>query len=340
MFGVMDRPAFGLAPGFVGPNEQPDDFGPDRGQKPTATTTTTYTLTTSADTITGGSGNANIVATSATLSTGDVITPAGWHNTLTLSGAGAFDLSAPTTLSNISLLKGDATADQTITLRDGFNANFVGGNGNDTITSLSGNDHIRVGNGNNTITAGSGNVSISVGSGDNHINAGSGQTFVMLGSGANTVVGSTGSLFVAATDGTDTITVGSGQTTIFTGSGSEAITAGSGTLTVFTGRGTTTLAGGTGNETIVIGQGTTNATLGTGSDTLKVGWGTGTANVSNFVHGTDTIDVGALHFGSYSTLLSDATITTTTTGLTIQFAHGPTINLIGVSSVSATDFAF
>ncbi|HLG88845.1 MAG TPA: hypothetical protein VKZ79_16780 [Alphaproteobacteria bacterium] len=334
MFGLMD----GSPPAFIDSRKPADGFGPDRGQQPTSTTT--YTLTTGADTIADGTGNADIVATSATLSTGDVISPAGWHNTLTLSGAGTFDLGAPATFSNISLVKGDASADQTITLRDGFNTNFVGGDGNDTITSLSGNDHIRVGNGNNIITAGSGNVSIMVGSGDNQITAGSGQTFVMLGSGTNTVTGSTGSLFVTATDGADTITAGPGQTTIFTGSGSDTVNAGSGSLTIFTGRGTTTIAGGTGAETIIVGHGTTNATLSTGTDTLKIGWGTGTANVSNFVHGIDTIDVSALHFGSYSTLVSDATITTTSTGLTIQFAHGPTINLVGVSSVSSSDFTF
>jgi Ca2+-binding RTX toxin-like protein len=162
----------------------------------------------------------------------------------------------------------------------------------------------------------------------------------MLGSGVNNVIGSTGNLFVTATDGTDTITAGSGQTTIFTGSGSDTVNAGSGSLTIFTGRGTTSVAGGTGAETIIVGHGTTNATLSTGIDTLKIGWGAGTANVANFVHGIDTIDVSALHFGSYSTLVSDATITTTSSGLTIQFAHGPTINLIGVTSVSASDFTF
>ena len=186
----------------AGPNS---GVGPCTNSGGTTATTTAYTLTSSADTITGGTGNADIVATSATLSTGDVITPAGWHNTLTLSGAGTFDLSQPTSLTNISFIKGDSTADQMITLRDGFNANFVGGDGNDTITSLSGNDHIRVGNGNNTITGGSGNDSISVGSGNNAVTAGSGSTFVMLGSGTNTVTGGTGSLFVTATRGTDTI---------------------------------------------------------------------------------------------------------------------------------------
>ena len=90
----------------------------------------------------------------------------------------------------------------------------------------------------------------------------------------------------------------------------------------------------------MVGHGTTNATLSTGTDVLKVGWGTGTATVSNFAHGTDTIDVSALHLGSYTTLQTDATITTDATGVTIQFTHGPTISLVGVTSISATDFTF
>lgn len=122
---------------------------------------TSYTLTTGVDTITTTSGRAVVTATSGTLSSGDVISLAGHHNTLVLSGAGSFDLTAPTTLSGIDRVTGDASAAQTITLSSA--ALFLSaGDGNDTVTSLTGNEVIKLGNGNDTVTHGSGYTALSL----------------------------------------------------------------------------------------------------------------------------------------------------------------------------------
>ena len=307
----------------------------------TPPTSTTYTLTSAPTTIAGGTGYAVIDATTGTLIAGDVIDPAGVHNTLVLIGAGVFDMALPTTFANIQLVKGDPAAAQTVTLAPSDYLTFIGGNGNDTVTALAADDQIVLGNGNNTIQGGSGTDSIAVGSGNNQITAGSGFTTVTLGSGHNTVVGGSGNLVVTSTNGTDTITGGTAQTTVYAGAGTDTITSGaSGSLTVNAGIGTTTVNAITGNDTIIAGQGNTTAALGSGTDVIKLVHGTGTVQVTGFIPGTDTIDVSGLTLTSFSNLQADSTISSTASGTTIQFHYGPTIDLVGVTSVSAADFTF
>ncbi|MBV9735171.1 MAG: Hint domain-containing protein [Acidisphaera sp.] len=103
------------------------------------------TLTTGVDTV-EASGLNLIVAPDDTLNPGDVINghagTAGNKSILQLTGAGSFDLAAPATLENIDTILGDQTGggigsttglDQTITLRNGFNANITLGPGHDTV---------------------------------------------------------------------------------------------------------------------------------------------------------------------------------------------------------------
>ena len=75
-------------------------------------------------------------------------------------------------------------------------------NGNNTITSGAGADHITVGDGNNTITTGEGADTVTTGNGINTITMGSGAEILSLGAGTNTVT-----LGVHSTDTADRVTV-------------------------------------------------------------------------------------------------------------------------------------
>jgi Ca2+-binding RTX toxin-like protein len=284
--------------------------------------TTSYTLTSGADSITTTSGRAIVTATSGTLSSGDVISLNGHHNTLVLSGAGTFDLTAPTTLSGVDRVTGDATAAQTITLSSA-SLYLSAGDGNDTVTSLTGNDTIKLGNGNDTVSLGSGNTLLALGNGNDTVTLGSGAASIGLGSGTNTIHGSTGELHVFASSGTDTVTAGGGDTYVVAGSGADTIT------------------GSTGKLAVVAGAGTTTLTFGSGTGVLGLVNKSGSVTVNSFAHGTDTIDLSHLGITSWAQLQSAATIGSDGSGGTkIVFSNGPTIDLVGIASVTTADFSY
>jgi Ca2+-binding RTX toxin-like protein len=264
-----------------------------------------FALTTGADSIAGARGNDIVVATAGTLSAGDSIDGGGGRNVLLLSGAGSFDLSQPAVLAHIQLVQG-ANDDQSVTLRGGADLTYHGGSGNDAITSLTGNDVIVTGTGNDTVQGGSGNDLIKLGSGSDLVLAGSGHSTVQGGSGSATIIG---------------------------GAGGDVLAGGSGTASI---------AGGTGNDTIRAGIGSDTVSFGGGHDVLKLAYSedaTGTILVSDFAHGNDRIDAGQFA-RNFADLQAHSTITASAAGLVIQIAEGPTLTLVGVTSVSHSDFVF
>lgn len=283
--------------------------------------TTTYTLTSGVDTI-SATGNATLIATAGTLATGDVINLTGRNNTLVLSGAGSFDLTAPTTLTGINMISGDATAAQTITLASA-SLRLNGGNGNITLTSLTGNEFISLGNGNDTVTLGSGSTLLSLGNGNDSVKLGTGATKIGLGSGTNTITGSTGTLEVYASSGTDTITADGGATIVHAGTGTDTITSSTGALTVFTGAGKTTVTNSSAADTLVI----TNQA--------------GTVTLNSFTHGSDTISLAQLGIQSWTALQAAATIASDGSGGTLlTFTNGAKVDLVGVAAVTTADFTY
>ncbi len=122
----------------------------------------TFFLLSGTDTVAGGAGDTAIYASPGGLSAGDQIDGGAGINDLYLSGTGAFDLSAPASLNNITQALVTA-AHSTITLRDGtaIRVNLAGSTGGlaDTITGANNSDIIK-GSGNDTITVGSTNETI------------------------------------------------------------------------------------------------------------------------------------------------------------------------------------
>jgi Ca2+-binding RTX toxin-like protein len=264
-----------------------------------------FSLTSGADTILGTAGNDTIIAVAGSLSAGDSIDGGGGKNLLLLSGAGNFDLSQPATLAHINAVQG-SNDNQSVTLAGGAGLSFRGGSGADVITSLTGNDSIATGNGNTTVHGGSGNDVILAGSGNDLIFAGSGHATVRGGSGNDTINGG---------DGGDKIQAGSGSSVI---------------------------VGGAGNDTIQAGIGNDTVTLGGGADVLKLAYSedaTGTIQIADFTHGADRIDAGQFA-RNFHDLQAHMSLTASAGGLTIQITEGPTITLLGVATVTGSDFVF
>jgi len=89
-----------------------------------------------------------VVATNGELQPDVTIDGTSTGNTLDLSGAGDFDLSAPGTLSDIAIVDGDTAAvNQTITLRPGDNLSLYLGGGDDTVIGADNSDTIYGGTG-------------------------------------------------------------------------------------------------------------------------------------------------------------------------------------------------
>jgi hypothetical protein len=225
----------------------------------------TFNLSNKADTITGNAGNNVIVATSNSLSTGDKI-DGGTNgvNTLSLQGAGNFDLRAPTTLTDIQTITAqEAITSQKIFLRDGLNAtvNVASGSAGSTITIVGANnsDVINLGNGNDDMTLGSVNETVNAGTGNNifrvtsttigaAIHAGTGSNLLDVTGGGSMVMGSnitgvssvtledantaynftannTANLVINGSKNSDTISVGAASQTVNAKSGNDRIMA-------------------------------------------------------------------------------------------------------------------
>jgi hypothetical protein len=123
----------------------------------------TYNLTTKQDNLVGGAGNNTFVATTNTLTSGDVIRGGTGVNTLQLSGGGVFNLAAVDILSNIQVVaaqEGFGPAAQTVTLREktAFTVNVASGPTGSGIVIYGAQNHdiINLGAGNDTIVMGAG----------------------------------------------------------------------------------------------------------------------------------------------------------------------------------------
>jgi Ca2+-binding RTX toxin-like protein len=155
----------------------------------------TFFLTQHSDTVASGAGDDTIIATSGTLSHGDLIDGGGGTNTLALQGPGTFNLRLPTTLTNVQIITAQegqpadahgaqtfAAQNQIVVLRDGLDATvnvspaasidsgdpkpptitIVGARNADVINLASGDDVVTLGDAAESLNGGSGNDTIIV----------------------------------------------------------------------------------------------------------------------------------------------------------------------------------
>ena len=152
--------------------------------------------------------------------------------------------------------------------------------------------------------------------------------------GDDTINGGTGDDFITGDAGNDKITAGKGNDRVDGGAGDDIIYARDGDDIVLGGSGNDRIMGDAGNDWIWGGTGNDLLAGGADADTFFFAFGDGKDTITDFVSGTDHIDLSAtgLSFG-------DLVITAGSAGLTITYGSD-SILLKGVASVNASDFVF
>lgn len=234
--------------------------------------------------------------------------------------------------------KGGAATLTPVALTTG--ADSVGSSGNDLITAtaatLNAGDSLVGGDGVDIISLTDGGIfnfsALASFSGFERIQGSSADQTIILKDGL--------SLTVDLGSGHNTLTAASGNTLVVTHGGTDTITGGSGSLTVRAEAGVSTILAGSGGSHVDVGYGTVNLTAGSGVDVIDIGRGAGIATVSGFTLGSDKIDVHELRVSSYAELQAVATITSSGGNTTITVTGGDTLTLVGVASISESDFVF
>ncbi len=223
-----------------------------------------WTLTKGVDTIDGGTGHDSILARAQTLSPGDHIDGGtGLSNSLTLVGGGAFNMTLPAVLDNISSIsavEGIGVAVPAITLRADLNANLKltsspnGAQATALVVGAANTATITLGNGSDTVYLGAGEKLIT-GTGNNtiHITKASASDSITAGTGTNTlVVDGGGSVTLGAKiTGISTVSLSSATNLKLNAMGFITATGSAGTDTITAGAAHQTLTGGLGADTLV-----------------------------------------------------------------------------------------
>ncbi|HEY1935546.1 MAG TPA: VWD domain-containing protein [Acetobacteraceae bacterium] len=285
----------------------------------------------------GGGGDDTLVVGGNILRSGQTIAPGGTGNTVVLDGSGAFNLAAPTMLSNIqtvdvqgasvgqlqlvSLRAGEALA---LDVQDTGHVVIFGAADSDTINLGPGSDMVYVGSNDETIDGGSGGdkfvvtaatigATITGGSGANVLEVQDGGTLAMgsnitginqvfldnAGTSYNfTANNQTGLTIFASTDN-DTITVGDASQTVVDTGGTLQV------LATATHAGVAVL-GGTGSSTLEITTGGTFA-LNSGDSNVTVrldAASTLTLNHMQFIHAVGSGGNATIYAGAANQVLS------------------------------------
>lgn len=254
------------------------------------------------DTLYGGNGNDNIVAGEGTNiirgEDGDDKVTAGAGNDNILGGAGADNLSAG----------------------DGVNT-IDGGDGNDAIKAGAGADTIIGGNGADNIKGGDGNDTIDGGADDDVISGDAGNDTVTGGAGNDNLKGMAGNDTLVGGDGLDTIVGGADNDSIVGDAGNDMLQGDAGNDILLGGLGDDVLKGMAGDDTLTGGLGVDTFVLGAGHDV-----------VSDFVHGTDMLDITGNLTKIYSTITYDAA------GAHITLNASSVVDILGVTHLELSDF--
>jgi plastocyanin len=223
----------------------------------------------------GSASNSSISVTSTQQVLGLAGTPTG-NDVVSVSPDGSSFAAPITGMVNQAAVSAPSQG-ATYTLPTGYQAEFLGGSADASLTDPSGGNALLVGNsGNDTITSGANNDTILGGTGNNTLSV----------SGANAVINANGTSTVSAAGAHDTVFGGSGNLTATDSGTADAIGLGTGTSTVtLSGSGSSLFANvgsasivatGTGNA---IGLYTGNANVSVGGSGNRVFAGSGSATI-------------------------------------------------------------
>lgn len=168
---------------------------------------------------------------------------------------------------------------------------FYGGDGADTLDGAENNDVLYGGAGDDQLNAGLGD--------DDYFGGAGNDSFQVDGTGVSGVafdldLGTGTDNFGNSYDSIENAVLGSGDDTVI-GSAVANSLSGSGGNDVLDGAaGNDSLSGGTGNDTLSGGAGDDTLTGGSGNDTFELTAGGGDDTITDFVAGSDTLDVAAL----------------------------------------------
>jgi len=276
-------------------------------------------------TLTGNGVASTLVA--AEMETISVVSGGLAANSLTMSAAGALDLTSLTvsgtrsltaTISGVSLATVNASG--LTGVGQSFTLAASGSTANMTVTSSSVTPTTEATTA-NTITTGSGNDVITGSSNIDVITSGAGNDSVTGGAGNDNLTGNAGNDTLSGGDGDDALSDGDGNDVVLGGDGIDTITLGAGTDSV---------DGGAGNDIITAGANlTTGDTIigGTGTDTLS-------ATLSAVGVTATLTDIEVINLSFETATFIDLSAATGVTTLTVDSASagGPNANIRGLAS--------
>jgi serralysin len=279
------------------------------------------------DSLIGGTGDDTYVIIDAL----DTITENASEGTDTVESHRSYTLGS--NLENLTLIGSghiNATGnsiDNTITGGAGRNR-IDGGIGADSMIGGSGDDTYVVDNASDTITENGGGGTDTVESSITYTLAANVENLLLTGSGDIDATGNASNNFLRGTSGINTINGNSGDDTVFGFGGNDTINGGDGADSLYGDAGSDILNGGTGNDSLRGGA---------GRDSFVFSSGFGDDTLHDYTVGFDNIDLSALNFGTYATLLAN---TADVSGDAVITLSGNTITLTGVTKAQLQEGDF
>lgn len=206
--------------------------------------------------------------------------------------------------------------------------------GSDLLFGGDGDDIIWTGNSDGTGTAddvawaGAGDDTINGAGGNDSLGGGDGDDSVLAGAGDDTVFGGAGN---------DTLDGQAGDDVIFAGAGNDSVLGGAGADEIFNGAGDDTVDGGADDDIIWGGAGNDSLTGGLGADTFAFVAGNGNDEITDFLQGTDVVDLTGLTGVSS---VNDFILVTTAGNTTLFYGDGDSILFSNGITLTDADFLF
>nr|WP_037552800.1 calcium-binding protein [Sphingomonas sp. URHD0057] len=302
------------------------------------------------DTLTGGGGTDTFLFAKGDgqdiitdLAGGEVVQIDGYASAVSITQIGSdvvvrLSSSDQITFQNVDLATVQAglqfTAPPPITLNGTSGADtLTGGAGNDTLNGLGGNDTLNGGTGGDVMKGGTGNDIY-------YVDDAGDKVMELAGQGIDTVHSTVGYTLGANVE--NGVLEGTFSVELIGNSLANVLIGNDGDNFLYGMAGSDKLIGGAGNDLLRGGLGADTLTGGLGGDTFMFERGGGSDKVTDFVSGTDTIDL-SLIAGITSADLKIA-VGTSGTVISVDADHNGradfTITLIGVSHVATGDFIF
>ncbi len=217
--------------------------------------------------------------------------------------------------------------------------------GNDSLIGAEGSDELHAGDGNDSVSGGSGDDTLQGNTGNDEIQGGDGNDEVRGGKDDDFVNGNRGSDFVNGNRGNDQVFGGKDNDVVRGGKGDDYVNGNNGNDIVFGDKGDDEVHGGKGDDIVMGGVGDDFIYGDKGNDTVQGGSGADVFvfNAADAEGGNDVIidfkigiDKISLLGGDTSSVLSSAT--NTAEGLVLDFDNGTGVTLIGINSLTESDF--